>query len=89
MISQLFSGQSQSDSNQNDGGRRHRRMRAEEGPGGGNTGITKYNISFFYMNRLITLQDKIADLGIGIDGSGSILVLKGGVDPPKIFHRLK
>ena len=41
------------------------------------------------MNRLITLQDKISDLGIGTEGSGSILVLKGGVDPPKIFHRLK
>ena len=67
----------------------HPRHRHMEGPGGGNAGITKYNISFFYMNRLITLQDKIADLGIGIDGSASILVLKGGVDPPKIFNRLK
>jgi len=63
--------------------------RPEAGPGGGDGGITKYNISFFYCNRLITLQDKIADLGIGIEGSGSILVLKGGLDPPKIFNRLK
>jgi hypothetical protein len=64
-------------------------MKHEDGPGGGNAGITKYNISFFYMNRLITLQDKVCDLGIGTDGSGSILCLKGGVDPPKIFNRLK
>lgn len=64
-------------------------MRHEEGPGG-NSGstITKYNISFFNQERLINLNDRLGDLGLGINNQ-TILCLKGGVDPPKIFNRLK
>lgn len=85
-LSQLFSGGINDKNNKNVNDRR--RHREEEGPGGGNTGITKYNISFFFKERLINLNDKLGDLGLGLQNT-TVLCLKGGVNPPKIFNRLK
>ena len=59
-LSQLFSG-AVSDNKINEKRRHHE----DEGPSGISTGITKYNISFFFKERLINLNDKFRNYSRG------------------------